>query len=101
MEHVRYCDQSVAPERCFDADALMDSTLPALSDLAFEFEEAVADTGVVGMGEKIDAILSFSRSLYQTKKPPLEIRTPPDFTSLKISPTTATYGSWMWTPTRC
>jgi hypothetical protein len=93
MEHVR-CDHSAAPERCFDTDALMDSTLPALSDLAFEFDEADADTGVVGVGETINAILSFSFSPYQAKKPAtplLESRTPLDFTSPKTSPTSATW----------
>lgn len=38
MDHVCYCEDTAAHARCFADDALMDTALPALSDLAFDFE---------------------------------------------------------------
>ena len=39
MQHSHSREETTALAPCFNDDALMDSALPALSDLAFDFEE--------------------------------------------------------------
>jgi hypothetical protein len=38
MEHTHSCEETAAHARCFGDDELMDSALPSLSELAFDFE---------------------------------------------------------------
>ena len=96
MQHVRYYDNSAPRERYFDTDALMDSALPALSDLAFELEEAVAETGVVGKGGKNDMHSGIGPSCKDSGKaqgpaaPLLEVKRPHYFPASPTSPTSAT-----------
>ena len=97
MQHVRYYDKSAPRERYFDTDAHMDSALPALSDLAFEFEEAVAETGVVGKGGKNDVIAARGADPHATTgkaqgpaAPLLEVKRPHYFPASPTSPTSAT-----------
>ena len=90
MEHVRYCTNTAARERCFDNDALMDSALPALSDLAFDFEEPLPESVQPVPGSFHRSPIRILLATTPPASPLLEVRRPLDFTPLKNSPTSPT-----------